>query len=102
MDIGVYTIYPMDQIPADQPQRMPEFVWHATERPTAEIIMGDWIINPSERERYLALKRPQFPITYSIERQKELLLTRGNWADRTDDISDEAKEFIERVAEKEE
>ena len=98
----VYTIYPMDQIPADQPQRMPEFVWHATERPTAEIIMGDWIINPSERERYLALKRPQFPITYSIERQKELLLTRGNWADRTDDISDEAKEFIERVAEKEE
>lgn len=97
----VYTIYPMTKIPADQPQRMPDFVWHAEERPTATIIMGDWIINPSERKRYEAMKRPQFPITYSIEREKESLLMRGGWADRTDDISDLAKEFIERVKDKE-
>lgn len=93
----VYTIYPMTKIPADQPQRMPDFVWHAEERPTAEIIMGDWLINPSERKRYEALRRPLFPITYSIEREKEMLLERGGWADRTDDISDQAKDFIERV-----
>ena len=93
----VYTIYPMDKIPADQPQRMPEFKWHASERPTAEVIMGNWIINPSERERYQEMRRPQFPITYSIERQKESLIFSGEWADRTDDISDEAKDFIERV-----
>lgn len=96
----VYTIYPMDEIPADQPQRMPEFVWHAEERPTAEIIMGNWIINPSEKMRYLAMKRPKFPITYSIQRQKESLIAGGSWADRTDDISDEAKEFVERVKDK--
>lgn len=96
----VYTIYPMDQIPAEQTQRMPEFVWYADVRPTAEVIMGGWIINPSERERYLELKRPKFPITYSIERHKESLIESGSWADRTDDISEEAKEFIERVADK--
>ncbi len=93
----VYTIYPMDQIPADQPQRMPDFVWYASERPTAEIIMGDWIINPSERKRYLEMRRPKFPITYSIERHKESLISNGEWVDRTEDITDEAKEFIERV-----
>ena len=93
----VYTIYPMDQIPAEQPQRMPEFVWHASERPTAEIVMGDWIINPSERERYQSMRRPKFPITYAIKRHKESLIANGEWVDRTDDISDEAKEFIERV-----
>ncbi len=96
----VYTIYPMTQIPADQPQRMPEFVWYAEDRPTAEIIMGDWIINPSERKRYEAMKRPLFPITYSINRQREMLVERGEWADRTDDISDLAKDFIERVKDK--
>ena len=96
----VYTIYPMTKIPADQPQRMPDFVWYAEERPTAEIIMGDWLINPSERARYEAMKRPMFPLTYSIERRKEVLLNRGDWADRTDDISDLAKEFIERVKDK--
>ncbi len=96
----VYTIYPMTKIPADQPQRMPEFVWYAADRPSAEIIMGDWIINPSERSRYEAMKRPLFPITYAIEREKEVLLERGGWADRTDDISDMAKDFIERVKDK--
>lgn len=96
----VYTIYPMTKIPADQPQRMPDFVWYAEQRPTAEVIMGDWIINPSERERYEAMRRPMFPLTYSIERRKEVLTSRGDWADRTDDISDIAKEFIERVKDK--
>ena len=96
----VYTIYPMTKIPADQPQRMPDFVWYAEQRPTAEVIMGNWIINPSERERYEAMRRPMFPLTYSIERRKEVLTSRGDWADRTDDISDIAKEFIERVKDK--
>ena len=96
----VYTIYPMTKIPADQPQRMPDFVWYAEQRSTAEVIMGDWIINPSERERYEAMRRPMFPLTYSIERRKEVLTSRGDWADRTDDISDIAKEFIERVKDK--
>lgn len=96
----VYTIYPMTKIPADQPQRMPDFVWYAEQRPTAEVIMGEWLINPSERERYEAMRRPMFPLTYSIERRKEVLTSRGDWADRTDDISDLAKEFIERVKDK--
>lgn len=95
----VYTIYPMDQIPESQPQRMDAFVWYADRKPTVEQIMGEWIVNPSERSRYMAMKRPQFPITYSIERYKESLVAGGSWADRDDDISDLAKEFIERVKE---
>ena len=62
--------------------------------------MGNWIINPSEKMRYLAMKRPKFPITYSIQRQKESLIAGGRWADRTDDISEEAKDFVERVKDK--
>ena len=95
----VYTIYPMDQIPEDQPERMPNFVWYIERKPTREQIVGDWRINPSERERYMSMKRPQFPITYAIERHRESLVSGGRWADRTDDISDMAKEFIEKVKE---
>ena len=95
----VYTIYPMDQIPEDQPERMPNFEWYIERKPTREQIMGDRVINPSERERYKNMKRPQFPITYAIERHKESLISGGRWADRTDDISDMAKEFIEKVKE---
>lgn len=95
----VYSIYPMDKIPDSQPQRMPEFVWHAGERPTAESVMGRWIINPTERKRYENMRRPQFPITYSIERHRESLVESGGWVDRTEDISDRAKEFIEKVRE---
>lgn len=90
----------MDKIPADQPQIMPNFVWYIEKKPTAEEIMGEWIVNPSERERYMAMKRPQFPITYSIERHRESLVAGGSWADRDDDISDLAKDFIERVKDK--
>ena len=93
----VYTIYPMDQIPADQPQRLPEFVWYIERKPTREVIMGRRTINPTERERYERMRRPQFPITYSIERHRESLLMKGGWADRTDDISEMAYDFIERV-----
>lgn len=93
----VYTIYPMDQIPEDQPERMPDFVWYIERKPTREQIVGDRSINPSERRRYKSMKRPQFPITYAIERHKESLVMGGSWADRTDDISDMAKEFIEKV-----
>lgn len=96
----VYSIYPMDKIPADQPQIMPNFVWYIERKPTAEEIMGEWIVNPSERDRYMAMKRPQFPITYSIERHRESLVAGGSWADRDDDISDLAKDFIERVKDK--
>ena len=96
----VYTIYPMDKIPESQPQRMEAFVWYADRKPTVEEIMGEWIVNPSERKRYTAMRRPQFPITYSIERHKESLLMGGGWADRDDDISDLAKDFIERVKDK--
>lgn len=97
----VYTIYPMDQIPEEQPERMPDFVWYIERKPTREQIVGDRRINPSERKRYQSMKRPQFPITYAIERHKESLVSGGRWADRTDDISDMAKEFIDKVKEEE-
>lgn len=98
----VYTIYPMDKIPASQPQRMPEFKWYIDQKPTIEHIMGYWTIAPSEREHYMGLKPPQFPITYTILRHRDALISGGSWVDRDDDISDMAKEFIERVEMKQE
>lgn len=96
----VYTIYPMDKIPASQPQRMDNFVWYIEDKPTKEQIMGGWVVNPSERERYEGLQPPQFPITYSILRHRDALVSGGRWADRKDDISQMAKDFIKRVQNK--
>lgn len=93
----VYTIYPMDKIPADQAQRLPNFAWYIELKPTREVIMGRRSINPTERERYERMRRPQFPITYSIERHRESLVLNGGWVDRDDDISEMAYEFIEKV-----
>lgn len=93
----VYTIYPMDKIPATQPQRMDNFVWYIEYKPTREEIIGDWIVNPSERERYNAMTPPQFPITYNILRHRDALVAGGRWADRKDDISQMAKDFIKRA-----
>lgn len=93
----VYTIYPMDKIPASQPQRMEEFVWYIEDKPSKEQIMGEWIVNPSERERYEAMQPPKFPITYSILRHRDALVAGGRWADRKDDISQLAKDFIKKV-----
>jgi hypothetical protein len=96
----VYTIYPMDKIPASQPERMDNFVWYIEDKPTKEQIMGGWAVNPSERERYEGLQPPQFPITYSILRHRDALVSGGRWADRKDDISQMAKDFIKRVQNK--
>lgn len=93
----VYTIYPMDKIPASQPQRMENFVWYIEDKPTREQIMGEWIVNPSERERYESMQAPQFPITYSILRHRDALVAGGRWADRKDDISQLAKDFVKKV-----
>lgn len=97
----VYTIYPMDQIPSTQPQRMEGFVWYIEDKPTVEQIMGYWEITPSQRDYYLGQTPPQFPITYTIMRHRESLIFGGSWVDRDDDISDLAKDFIERVEMKE-
>ena len=93
----VYTIYPMDKIPATQPQRMDNFVWYIDQQPTVEQIMGDWEVRPSQREHYGTVQEPQFPITYSILRHRDALVSGGRWADRKDDISQMAKDFIKRI-----
>jgi len=93
----VYTIYPMDQIPAEQSERLPDFVWYIELRPTREQIMGKWVIKPSEREKYETMSRPLFPLTYSIERYKESLVSSGSWADRNDGLPDEALDFLRKI-----
>lgn len=93
----VYTFYPMDKIPADQSQRLPSFVWYIDRKPTWQQIIGGRVIRASQRERYLNMKEPQFPLTYGIERYRESLVSGGTWVDRTDKLTTETVEFVEKV-----
>lgn len=91
-----YSIYPMDQIPATQEQRLPQFKWEAHRRPTQADVF-DRIIKPSRREAYEAMPHPDFPLTLKINDHREKLVKGGTWRDRTDDISQEARDFVAAI-----
>lgn len=94
-----YAIFPMDQIPADQEQQLPNFVWVGERRPSKEDVFNREIL-PTEREAYEAMSQPEFPLTDKINKKRNSLVKSGMWQDRTDDISDIAREFIRYVEEK--
>lgn len=90
----VYTIYPMDKIPMDQPQLLPGFVWEIDRKPTLEEIF-DRQIRPSQRETYEALPLPLFPMTEQIKAHIEQMIRDGVWRDRNDKISLDVQSFIQ-------
>ena len=88
-----YTIYPITKIPETQTQFFEHFSWDPELRPTLEDVF-DRTITPSERSEYEAMDKPKFPITKSIDNYRQMLVERGRWVDREDEITDRAREFI--------
>lgn len=91
-----YTIYPMDLIPAEQAQRLTNFVWEGDKCPTKEEVF-DRDINPSQREEYENLPKPQFPLTESISIYRSRIMDDGIWRDRNDDVPPDAMEYVRRL-----
>lgn len=93
----VYSIYPMDQIPATQSQRFQNFVWEGERRPAKRDVFQRRI-RPSRRQDYELLVPPRFPLTQSIDAYRRRILDEGVWRDRSDDITPDAREYINRIA----
>ena len=92
----VYSIYPMDKIPDDQPMRLPGFSWQGDRRPTQEQVFNR-TFRPSERALYELIPRPTFPLTQKINKAREELIKAKVWLDRNDPLSQEAVEFIQSL-----
>lgn len=91
-----WDIYPMEMIPASQPQRLDNFVWEADRRPDKEDVF-DRTIRPSQRADYEDLPRPDFPMTARIDRYRDMIVDRGIWRDRDDDVTFDAIEFMRLI-----
>ncbi len=91
-----WDIYPMEMIPASQPQRLDNFVWEADRRPDKEDVF-DRTIRPSQRADYEEMPRPRFPMTARIDRYRNTIVERGIWRDRDDDVTFDAIEFMRLI-----
>lgn len=92
----VYAIYPMTEIPASQPQKLSNFKWEGDRKPSQKDVF-DRKIRESRREEYLSIPKPAFSITAKISGHKQRIMDGGEWEDRTDDISQNAHEFVEMI-----
>lgn len=92
----VYAIYPMDLIPEGQEQQLPNFVWEGDKCPTKKEVF-DRDVRPSQRAEYERLPKPNFPLTDRIDRYRRRIMRDGIWEDRTDDITDDARQYMERL-----
>ncbi len=79
----VYTIHPIDKIPAEQSLYLKDFKWWENIQPQRETIFTR-TIRPSIREQKRALEHPSFPINEEMEQQKSNLIEDGMWSDRND------------------
>ncbi len=91
-----FAIYPLDQIPADQPQRMEGFEWSPELRPASAEEISNREQRPSQREDVEAIALPSFVIDERIRNFKELLLKEGRWNDRSDQVT-VTPEYFDRV-----
>ncbi|MDR0510982.1 MAG: hypothetical protein LBH06_07810, partial [Rikenellaceae bacterium] len=89
----VYTIYPMDRIPEDQPLKLPDFKWEGHRRPSQREVF-DRTVRPSQREAYTALPEPMFPITLQIMDNRTRMIQSGAWRDRNDRVNQDTYDFI--------
>ncbi len=92
----VYAIYPMNKIPETQERVMSNFEWKGDLRPAKKDV-HDRMERPTQREYYLGLPMPQFPLSGKIHTRRLSLISSGTWRDRTDDISSLAKDFMRNI-----
>ncbi len=90
-----FAIYPLDQIPADQPQRMEGFEWSPELRPASAKEISNREEKPSQRARVEAIARPGFTINMRLGKFKEMLLKENVWRDRSDLVT-VTPEYFER------
>jgi lipopolysaccharide export system protein LptA len=89
----VYTIYPMDKIPANVELFLRDFRWEASLRPTQKDVF-DRTIRTSLREVRSKLQRPQFPISARIDALRKQLITSRRWSDRDDVVQPDVVEWM--------
>lgn len=92
-----YKLYPPDEIPADQNLELEGFAWHADRQPQRKEDVFNRAIRPSQREEYLAIPEPEFPLSDRIIKHKESMIQRGIWRERNDQLSPEAIEYINNI-----
>ncbi len=92
----VYTIYPMDKIPADVALFLKDFKWESKRRPTQREVF-DRTIRPSIRTVKSRNPRPQFPIAARIDAFKRRLIETRRWSDRDDVVQPDVIEWMYSV-----
>jgi lipopolysaccharide export system protein LptA len=88
-----WPVYPVEQIPSDQPTLLQGFKWMPERKPRLEDVFERYI-RPTEREFHQSLEGPKFPIGARIDRRREYLIHNNLWADRIDPLPAYAVEFV--------
>lgn len=95
-DEPVYSLYPMDKIPATLDQFLPGFKWEGARRPETKEDVFTRTIRPSKREEVVELPQPEFPITKAITEDKQRMIELGIWRERNDVLSQFTLDFIRK------
>jgi lipopolysaccharide export system protein LptA len=92
-DNVTWPVYPISQIPAEQPTLLQGFKWMPELRPEFGDVF-DRRFRPSEREFHTSLELPAFPIAERIDRRRNYLIDNRLWSDRTDPLPAYALDFV--------
>lgn len=91
--------HPIDKIPKDMPQRLDGFRWEAERRPSREDVFTR-TVKPSQREEYMAMPRPEFPLTRRIEEHKRQMIGARQWEERYELLPQKATEWLSTIVTK--
>ncbi len=94
----VWPVFPIDQIPDDQPTELKGFKWQEDRKPELKDVF-DRRIRPAEREFHESMELPKFPIAARINRRREYLIENRMWGDRVDPLPAYAIEFLRSLEE---
>lgn len=81
---GNWAIYPIEQIPTTQSQRLDGFKWVTEGRATSSVEICNRTIKESMRKIYEAMPKPNFILEDKISKLRKELTERGMWQDRND------------------
>lgn len=92
-----WIIYPIEDIPSTQPQRLEGYTWSPQLRPANKEEITTRTVLPSIRVECLTYDKPTFKIEQRINSYKKQILEEGIWRDRTDLPLVTADYFTNRV-----
>lgn len=92
-----WIIYPIEDIPATQPQRLEGYTWSPQLRPANKEEITTRVVRPSIRQQCLKYRKPTFGIEQRINSYKKQILEEGIWQDRRDLPLVTADYFTNRV-----